>query len=88
MIDIQLIRKDPGRISQQLKKRGIEVSFEEFLEIDHQRRGLIQQSESLKHQQNQAKPDEQHDPEGIKGKQHRRLIFNRKVPQPCYFSGG
>jgi seryl-tRNA synthetase len=54
MIDIQLIRNDPGRISQQLKKRGIEVSFDEFLEIDHQRRGLIQQSESLKHQQNLA----------------------------------
>jgi len=54
MIDIKLIREDARRISRQLKKRGIEVSFDDFLVIDNRRRELIQQSETLKHQQNQA----------------------------------
>ena len=54
MIAIQRIRKDPGAISQALQKRGLDISFAEFLDWDAQRRQLIQETESLKMQRNQA----------------------------------
>jgi len=54
MIDIKRIRDDPAGISQRLGKRGLEISFEGLLEWDAQRRELIQRSETLKMERNQA----------------------------------
>ena len=60
MIDIKLIRENPELVSQRLKKRGegqvgdLAYSFEELLQWDARRRELIQQTESLKMQRNQA----------------------------------
>lgn len=60
MIDIKLIRENPELVSQRLKKRGegqvgdLAYSFEELLQWDTRRRELIQQTESLKMQRNQA----------------------------------
>jgi seryl-tRNA synthetase len=54
LIDIKQIRKEPGLVSQRLEKRGKRYSFEDLLLWDVKRRDLIQQTESLKMERNQA----------------------------------
>ena len=41
MIDLQLIRKDGDSVAAALAKKGVEVSFEELLSWDKERRALI-----------------------------------------------
>src|SRR5688572_5097845 len=53
MLDIALIREKPEEIRQALLKRMDEVNFTELLAWDQQRRGLIQEAESLKAERNQ-----------------------------------
>lgn len=54
MLDIQKIRKNPEEVKRALKKRNIEVSFDELLVLDEQRKKLITQVEELKAQRNKA----------------------------------
>lgn len=58
MIDLNLIREKPDLIRQALEKRGIEVSpVDRVLELDEQRRNLIQEVESLKAERNVVSKD-------------------------------
>lgn len=54
MLDIQLIRKEPEKVQEQLAKKGFEVDFTHFLAQDQLRRELIAQVESLKARRNQV----------------------------------
>lgn len=48
MLDIQLIRKNSELVQAKLAKKGCHVDFTEFIELDKQRRNLIQKTEELK----------------------------------------
>ena len=53
MLDINLIREDPDLVRDALRKRQIDlVPVDQILELDEQRRTLIQQVESLKAERN------------------------------------
>lgn len=54
MLDIKFIRKNPEIISENLKKRGSDLDMDTFLGMDEQRRSIIQKTEELKMQRNQA----------------------------------
>jgi seryl-tRNA synthetase len=52
MLDMQMIRDNPGRVREALLKRGRDVDFTELLNKDARRRALIAESESLKAERN------------------------------------
>ncbi len=54
MIDINLIRNDSDTVKKALLKRGCEVDFSEFLELDKKRRSLITETENLKAEKNKV----------------------------------
>ncbi|MFN2266845.1 MAG: serine--tRNA ligase [Desulfonatronovibrio sp.] len=54
MLDIKFIRKNPELVIQSLKKRGSNFDMSYFIEMDEKRRQIIQQTEELKMQRNQA----------------------------------
>jgi seryl-tRNA synthetase len=54
MLDIQLIREHPDRISGALNRRGMESPIEQIASIDAKRRELLTQVESLKAERNRA----------------------------------
>lgn len=57
MLDINLIRKDPGFVKERLARRGVNVDFTAFLEKDKERRELIHQTEQLKAERNKSSAD-------------------------------
>ena len=54
MLDIKLIRENPEKVRTALAKRNYIVDFSEFLELDKERRELIQRVESLKAKRNRT----------------------------------
>ena len=52
MLDIQLIRQDTEHVQAALAMRGTEFNLDEILNIDKQRRALLQETESLKANRN------------------------------------
>lgn len=54
MLDIKFIRKNPELVTKSLKKRGSDLDMNHFIEMDEKRRQVIQQTEELKMQRNQA----------------------------------
>ena len=54
MLDINLIRQDPELVRERLARKGFEADFTEFIEIDAERRRLIQETEQLKAEKNKA----------------------------------
>ena len=57
MLDINLIREDPGRVAGALAKRDFHINFTELLAFDAERRALIQDGERLKARRNQVSAD-------------------------------
>ena len=57
MLDINLIRKDPDYVKEQLKKREYEVDFAELLQWDARRREIIAESEAMKAERNRINKD-------------------------------
>ena len=57
MLDINLIRKDPQYVKEQLKKREYDVDFAELLAWDARRKEIIAASEALKAERNRANKD-------------------------------
>ena len=53
MLDIKFIREHPGFVKKQIKKKGELDNIDEILELDNQRRSIIQKVESLKHERNE-----------------------------------
>ncbi len=52
MIDIQLIRDNPDRIAEKSRQKGYEVDIPRLLEVDAERRALLQQVEALRARRN------------------------------------
>jgi len=52
MLDINIIREDPKKVSDALAKRDFHIDFTELLEFDGKRRDLIQTGERLKARRN------------------------------------
>lgn len=57
MLDIQLIRNNADEVKEKLGKRGYEVDFSQFLQLDEKRKSLITTVEELKAQRNKASKD-------------------------------
>ncbi|HLD48967.1 MAG TPA: serine--tRNA ligase [archaeon] len=54
MLDIKLVRENPGIIENNLKKRGMDTKMlKELIEADAQRRSLIQKTDALKKKRNE-----------------------------------
>ena len=54
MLDRKLIRKDPDRVREGLRRKGAEFDIDSFLAADERQRALIQEGERLKHERNEA----------------------------------
>jgi seryl-tRNA synthetase len=54
MLDRKLIRKDPERVREGLRKKGASFDLDRFLALDERQRALIQESENLKHERNEV----------------------------------
>ncbi len=54
MLDRKLIRKDPERVREGLRRKGSQFDIESFLAADERQRVLIQEGERLKHERNEA----------------------------------
>ena len=54
MLSIELIRKDPEYVRQALLRRGEDTPVEKLVEMDGQRRQLIQKGDALRAQRNEA----------------------------------
>jgi seryl-tRNA synthetase len=54
MLDINLIRSNPDMVREKLARKGYEVNFAEFLELDANRRQLIGETERLKAEKNKT----------------------------------
>ncbi len=54
MIDVNLIRNDAEKVRQRYLKRGKDIDFTPFLELDEQRKALIAETEAMKAQRNRV----------------------------------
>ncbi len=54
MIDIKLIRENPGLVKKAVRDKGMDVDIDRLLEIDARRRELTASFDELRHQQKQA----------------------------------
>jgi len=54
MLDRKLIRKDPEKVREGIRNKGSDFDLEHFLGVDRDRRELLQEVESLKHEKNIA----------------------------------
>ena len=54
MIDIQLIRKEPDTVRAAIHKLGVEAPIDRILQLDRDRRELLQQVEGLRQQRNET----------------------------------
>lgn len=54
MIDIQLIRDNPDKIAQAAEQKGYKVDIAQLLELDTERKNLLQQIGELRQKRNQA----------------------------------
>lgn len=52
MLDINLLRHEPEKVREGLAKRGKDIDFQPFLELDQKRRNLLHETEELKAERN------------------------------------
>ncbi|MFP4661529.1 MAG: serine--tRNA ligase [Halanaerobiales bacterium] len=52
MLDLKFVRENIEQVEDSLRKRGKEISLNEFKELDEQRRELLYEAEQLKHRRN------------------------------------
>ena len=57
MLDIKILRSNPGLIKEALEKRGTSINLDEFLDLDEKRRQKLAQVEVLKNQRNVVSKD-------------------------------
>jgi len=53
MIDIKILRENPKIVKQALKNRGVDLDVDKLLELDEQKREMIQEVENLRSQRNE-----------------------------------
>ena len=54
MISIDLIRRDPDAIREAMRRRGADVSIDDILSLDEERRSLIAETDTLRARRNEA----------------------------------
>ncbi|HYR61876.1 MAG TPA: serine--tRNA ligase [Actinomycetota bacterium] len=54
MIDVKLLRNDPGLVRASLERRGAKVDLDAIIELDNRYRALLQEVEAARAEQNQA----------------------------------
>ncbi|RMF59303.1 MAG: serine--tRNA ligase [Calditrichaeota bacterium] len=54
MLDLKFIREQPEEVKAGIRKKGVVADVDAILELDNQRRELLQKVERLKHERNQA----------------------------------
>lgn len=54
MIDLTALRADPQKYYESIKRKGQEIDVDELLELDDERKDLLQKSEALRRTQNEA----------------------------------
>jgi seryl-tRNA synthetase len=54
MLDLKFIQKHPEVVQEALTKRGADLNIQDFLQLDEQRRELVQQVEELRRERNEA----------------------------------
>lgn len=59
MLDIKFIRENPEQVKESCQKRGVDCQVDRLLELDKQRRELLQNVEGLKAEQNKLGKDQQ-----------------------------
>lgn len=52
MLDLKFVRNNPEKVEENLRKRNMPASLEEFLELDKKRRALLVDTEELKNKRN------------------------------------
>ncbi len=52
MLDMRFIRENPAIVEKAIKKRGKDISLDEFKKLDDKRRDILYESEQLKHRRN------------------------------------
>ena len=52
MLDMRFVRENPEAVRQAIKAKGEKAALERFLQLEQQRRVLLQEVEALKHQRN------------------------------------
>jgi len=52
MLDIKLIRSNPKKVKEALKKRKEKINLDEILKLDQKRRGLLLEADALKETRN------------------------------------
>lgn len=57
MLDIRYIRENPDVVREGARKKHINIDIDRLLEVDEERRGLLQESESLKAEKNAVSKD-------------------------------
>jgi seryl-tRNA synthetase len=54
MLDLKFVRDNPGRVSQMLRDRQVDLDLKPFLELDEERRRTLREVEELKRRRNLA----------------------------------
>jgi seryl-tRNA synthetase len=54
MLDAKFIRENAELVKQKMQERGINIGLDRFLDLDRQRREILQESENLRFERNQA----------------------------------
>jgi len=52
MLDIEIIRQNPEKVKESVKRRGVEVDIDKILDLDKKRRSLIPKVENLRAERN------------------------------------
>ena len=79
MLDIKFIRENPDKIKQACEKKRVKCDVGRILELDKTRRGLLQEIEELKAEQNKISGQGKSDKDGIKkAKELKGKIKNRE----------
>ncbi|MBU1292224.1 serine--tRNA ligase [Patescibacteria group bacterium] len=68
MLDIKYIRENPDKIKQGCQNKQVKCDIDRLLELDKQRRKIIQEAEGLKAEQNKLGKDDQEKAKEIKNK--------------------
>ena len=66
MLDIKFIRENPDKVKEGCEKKQVKVDIARLLEVDKERRELLQKIEGLKAEQNKLGKDQQEKAKGIK----------------------
>ena len=54
MLDLKFVRDNPEKVQEGLRKRGLDLGLEEFLELEKKRREVIGEVEALKSERNRV----------------------------------